>query len=74
MDVGADGTETGGAGADGTRAPGTSTGIALNLLQNQFTPNADIFTVGSTPRYAGAEKDYADLAAANISWDHRRTG
>lgn len=54
---------------EGTRAPGTSEGIALDLLQNQFTPNADIFAVGATPRYAGTAPDYADFTAANISWD-----
>jgi hypothetical protein len=54
---------------EGTRAQGKSEGIALNLLQNQFTPNADIFAAGSTPRYAGADKDYADLAPENMSWD-----
>ena len=54
---------------EGTRAQGKSEGIALNLLQNQFTPNADIFAAGSTPRYAGTDKDYADLAPENMSWD-----
>ncbi len=54
---------------EGTRAEGKSEGIALNLLQNQFTPNADIFAVGSTPRYAGTAQDFADLAPENISWD-----
>lgn len=54
---------------EGTRAPGKSEGIALDLLQNQFTPNADIFAVGSTPHYAGEDKDYADLAPENMSWD-----
>jgi hypothetical protein len=54
---------------EGTRAQGRSEGIALNLLQNQFTPNVDIFAVGSTPGYAGTEKDYADLAPENMSWD-----
>jgi hypothetical protein len=54
---------------EGTRAQGKSEGIALNLLQNQFTPNADIFAAGSTPRYTGTDKDYADLAPENMSWD-----
>ena len=54
---------------EGTRAQGKSEGIALNLLQNQFTPNADIFAAGATPRYAGTDKDYADLAPENMSWD-----
>jgi hypothetical protein len=54
---------------EGTRAPGKSEGIALDLLLNSYTPNADIFTVGATPRYSGNAKDYADLAAENMSWD-----
>jgi len=54
---------------EGTRAPGKSAGIALDLLQTQFTPNADIFAVGSTPRYEGTDKDYADLGPENMSWD-----
>jgi hypothetical protein len=54
---------------EGTRAPGKSEGIALELLQNQFTPNPDLFTVGWTPRYSGNAKDYADLAPENMSWD-----
>jgi hypothetical protein len=54
---------------EGTRAQGKSEGIALNLLQNQYTPNADIFAAGSTPRYAGTDNDYADLAPENMSWD-----
>ncbi|HEX4140370.1 MAG TPA: hypothetical protein VHY09_08490, partial [Candidatus Methylacidiphilales bacterium] len=54
---------------EGTRAEGKSEGIALDLLQNNYTPNADLFSVGSTPRYAGDAKDYADLAPENMSWD-----
>jgi hypothetical protein len=54
---------------EGTRAEGKSEGIALDLLQNNYTPNADIFAVGSTPRYSGTAKDYADLAPENMSWD-----
>lgn len=54
---------------ENTRAVGKSEGIALDLLQNEFTPNADIFAVGSTPRYSGNNSDYADLAPQNISWD-----
>jgi hypothetical protein len=54
---------------EGTRAEGKSEGIALDLLQNDYTPNADIFAVGSTPRYRGTAKDYSDLAAENMSWD-----
>jgi hypothetical protein len=54
---------------EGTRAEGKSEGIALDLLLNSYTPNADVFAVGSTARYAGTAKDYADLAPENISWD-----
>ncbi len=54
---------------EGTRAEGTSEGIALDLLQNNFTPNTDIFTVGSTPPYAGKGGDYSDLKAEDMSWD-----
>ena len=54
---------------ENTRAEGKSEGIALDLLQNNYTPNAEIFSVGSTPRYAGTAKDYAGLAPANMSWD-----
>jgi type II secretory pathway pseudopilin PulG len=54
---------------EGTRAEGTSEGIALDLLQNSFTPNTDIFTVGSTTPYDGKGGDYADLKAENMSWD-----
>jgi hypothetical protein len=54
---------------EGTRAEGKSEGIALDLLLNNYTPNADLFTVGWTPRYSGTAKDYADLAPENLSWD-----
>ena len=54
---------------EGTRAEGKSEGIALDLLQNNYTPNADIFAVGSTPRYRGTAKDFTDLAPENMSWD-----
>ncbi len=54
---------------EGTNALGKSEGIALDLLQNNFTPNPDIFSVGSTPKYRGIAKDYSDLAPANLSWD-----
>ncbi len=54
---------------EGTRAEGKSEGIALDLLLNNYTPNADIFAVGSTPRYSGTAKDYADLGPENLSWD-----
>ena len=54
---------------EGTRAEGKSEGIALDLLQNNYTPDADIFAVGSTPKYRGTAKDYSDLAPENMSWD-----
>ncbi len=54
---------------EGTPQPGTSVGIALNLLQNSYTPDVSEFSIGSTPRYEGSATDYADLAAANMSWD-----
>jgi hypothetical protein len=54
---------------ENTRAEGKSEGIALDLLVNNYTPNADIFTVGWTRRYGGSAKDYADLAPENMSWD-----
>jgi type II secretory pathway pseudopilin PulG len=54
---------------EGTPAAGKSEGIALNLLQNNFTPDASVFAVGSTVAYSGKAADYADIAPANISWD-----
>jgi hypothetical protein len=54
---------------EGTPATGTSEGIARNLLENNYTPDAAIFAVGSTPRYEGKATDFSDLAATNLSWD-----
>jgi type II secretory pathway pseudopilin PulG len=54
---------------EGTSDIGTSKGIARNLLENNFTPDASIFAVGSTPRYRGTGEDYSKIAATNISWD-----
>ena len=54
---------------EGTPSAGKSVGIARNLLENNYTPNASIFAVGSTRSYAGTTPDYADLAPANLSWD-----
>jgi len=54
---------------EGTSDIGTSKGIARNLLENNFTPDASIFAVGSTPRYSGTGEDYSKIAAANVSWD-----
>ena len=54
---------------EGTPAVGKSEGIARNLLENNYTPDASIFAVGSTARYSGKAADYSDFAADNISWD-----
>jgi len=54
---------------EGTSNIGTSKGIAQNLLENNFTPDASIFAVGSTVKYQGTGEDYSKIAAANISWD-----
>ncbi|HEV3270547.1 MAG TPA: hypothetical protein VGZ93_00020 [Candidatus Methylacidiphilales bacterium] len=52
-----------------TSAVGKSEGIARNLLENNYTPDASIFAVGSTAPYAGTASDFSDIAPANISWD-----
>jgi len=54
---------------EGTSAVGTSEGIARNLLENNYTPDATIFAVGSTAKYSGTARDFSDITAANISWD-----
>jgi hypothetical protein len=54
---------------EGTSAAGKSEGIARNLLENNYTPDASVFAVGSTEGYSGKASDFSDLAAANISWD-----
>ena len=54
---------------EGTPAQGKSEGIALNLLQNNYTPDATVFAIGSTSAYSGKAADFSDLTAANISWD-----
>jgi len=54
---------------EGTPAAGKSEGVARNLLENNYTPDASVFAVGSTPTYGGKASDFSDLAAANISWD-----
>jgi type II secretory pathway pseudopilin PulG len=54
---------------EGTSALGTSEGIARDLLANNYAPDAVIFAVGSTPTYRGKGGTYADLSAANLSWD-----
>jgi type II secretory pathway pseudopilin PulG len=54
---------------EGTPAAGKSEGIARNLLENNYTPDASVFAVGSTTKYRGTATDFSDLAPANISWD-----
>jgi type II secretory pathway pseudopilin PulG len=54
---------------EGTSAMGKSEGIARSLLQNNYTPDASVFAVGSTPPYQGSAPDFSDLGAANMSWD-----
>jgi type II secretory pathway pseudopilin PulG len=54
---------------EGTPAAGKSEGIARNLLENNYTPDATIFAVGSTVGYSGKAADFSDIRAANISWD-----
>jgi len=53
----------------GTSAAGKSEGIARNLLENNYTPDATLFAVGSTAKYSGTASDFSDITAANISWD-----
>jgi type II secretory pathway pseudopilin PulG len=54
---------------EGTSAAGKSEGIARNLLENNYTPDASVFAVGSTATYSGKAPDFSDISAANISWD-----
>jgi len=54
---------------EGTPSAGKSEGVALNLLENNYTPDASIFAVGSTAKYNGKAADFSDLTAANMSWD-----
>jgi type II secretory pathway pseudopilin PulG len=54
---------------EGTPAVGRSEGIARNLLANNYTPDASVFAIGSTEKYHGDSADFADLTAANLSWD-----
>jgi type II secretory pathway pseudopilin PulG len=52
-----------------TSAVGKSEGIARNLLENNYTPDAAIFAVGSISKYGGTTSDFSGIAPANISWD-----
>ena len=54
---------------EGTSTVGTSEGIARNLLENNYTPDATIFAIGSTPKYRGTAANFSDISAANIGWD-----
>jgi hypothetical protein len=54
---------------DGTSGSGKSEGIALNLLQNNYTPDTSVFSVGTTTKYRGSAADFSDLKPENISWD-----
>jgi len=54
---------------EGTPAEGKSEGIARNLLENNYTPDASVFAVGSTVPYSGKASDFFDIGASNISWD-----
>ena len=54
---------------EGTPVIGKSEGIARNLLENNYTPDASLFAVGSTPQYHGTAPDFSDVGAANMSWD-----
>ena len=54
---------------EGTPAAGKSEGIARNLLENNYTPDASVFAIGSTAKYSGKASDFSDMTAANIGWD-----
>jgi type II secretory pathway pseudopilin PulG len=54
---------------EGTPNVGKSEGIARNLLENHYAPDASVFAVGSTRTYRGTATDFSDLAATDISWD-----
>ena len=54
---------------EGTPAIGKSEGIARNLLENNYAPDATVFAIGSTPPYSGKASDFSDIDASNLSWD-----
>jgi type II secretory pathway pseudopilin PulG len=54
---------------ENTSAVSKSEGVARDLLQNNYTPDASIFAVGSTAPYSGKASDFSDITAANLSWD-----
>ena len=53
----------------GTSAPGTSEGIARNLLVDKYASDPAVFALGSALKYRGAAPDFSDFAASNIDWD-----
>lgn len=54
---------------EGTSDVGTSRGIARNLLENNFTPDASIFAAGSTIKFKATGEDFSKIGVDNISWD-----
>jgi type II secretory pathway pseudopilin PulG len=54
---------------EGTPAAGKSEGIARNLLENNYTPDAAIFALGSAVPYGGKASDFSDMTASNVGWD-----
>jgi hypothetical protein len=54
---------------EGTQAIGKAEGIARNLLENNYMPDASVFAVGSTTRYGGNDDNFSGIDAAHISWD-----
>jgi type II secretory pathway pseudopilin PulG len=53
----------------GTSAPGTSEGIARNLLDAKYAQDVGDFALKGATKYSGTAEDYSDFTAANISWD-----
>lgn len=54
---------------EGTPAIGKSEGIARNLLENNYTPDATPFAIGSASPFVPKGSDFSDFAPSNISWD-----
>jgi type II secretory pathway pseudopilin PulG len=53
----------------GTTAPGTSEGIARNLLDDRYATTPDLFALGRARAYSGTAPDFSDFAADQIDWD-----
>lgn len=53
----------------GTSVPGTSEGIARNLLDAKYAQDAGDFALRGATRYSGTAENFSDFTAANISWD-----